>query len=210
MNVLTPPLMNSGTQATVSSNPDVNIPAGLPSVVGSVVDSAPVSFSYTFTPNIATPVVTGVTGSSRNIDVRPFTRTELAGKTTDSFSDSQPLVSPSVPADQSDFSVVTPGKAASKMKTVLSCKPPHTHKKHSPVSGKVKLKLPPSVGVIKNVSSSRSKSPSAALSTAAQHTRRAVLSSAQFCTADDEKVLLIISGTFKSGNLDPMASFDDR
>lgn len=76
--------------------------------------------------------------------------------------------------------------------------------------GKVKLKLLPSAGIVKKASSSHSKSRFVVVPTVAPHPRRAVLSRAHSCDADDEKVLLIISEASKSGNPYPKVSSDDH
>lgn len=75
---------------------------------------------------------------------------------------------------------------------------------------KVKLKLPPSLAVVKKTSSSCSNSPSLTVSTGTRHAQHAGLSNAYSCSTDEGKVHLIIHETFKSGDPSPKVGRDDH
>lgn len=131
---------------------------------------------------------------AKNIDVRPFTCTNLAEETISSVSDLRLLNSSSAPDNQLVLFAATPGKITSKKNRVSSDRSPLTQK-NAHLFDRVELKLPPSFKVGEKTSFSRSKSPSVAVSTSAQHPQRAVLLNVHFCEAHKEKVLLIIGGT---------------
>lgn len=103
-------LVDSGFHASVSTNLDVRLPARLPSAIGPIVDSAALSPSHALAFSPVTPVMTGAARDFRNFEVCPSSRIDLAGDTTDSFSDLCPLVLPHVPADHPASSFATPEK----------------------------------------------------------------------------------------------------
>lgn len=71
------------------------------------------------------------------------------------------------------------------------------------------MKLPQTAGVLKKVSTSRSKPSSAAASTVARHPQRVVLFGAHSYDADDKEVLLIVSKTSKPDGPDPTISSEN-
>lgn len=204
------PLVYSITHAAVSTDADVCLPAVLPSVVGPVVESAPVLSSHALSSSAVSPAVTGVARGSANIGACQSIGAALVEEATNSVSNLRPLAQPGIPADHPDLYVSTPSKVNSKKKAATSSKSFRTRTKCAPVFGKVKLKLQPSAGVSKNVSSSRAKPPSLTTPTGLWQTRRAISSGAHSCDVDDEEVLLTIPKTFKTGNPDSAASPNDR
>lgn len=165
---------------------------GLPSEIYPIVDSASVTSSHALAHNSSTPFLTGVAEASKNIDVYPSVRIDLAEETADSGLDLRPLVSPCVSADHPVASVATTGKATLG-KAISSRMLPHTQKKSSTIAGKVMCKLPPSTEVVNRDIFLDSDSPSITLSANARHARRAVLPGPHFYDTDNKEVLLIIS-----------------
>lgn len=178
-------------------------------MINPVVGSTRLPSSHASNSSAATPVAENVARALK-ILIFPSLRIDSVDKTINIVSDLCLWVSPTILADHPVSLVVMPGKVTLKMEIASSSRSHRTRKKRSPAFGRVKLKLPPSTGVVKKASFLRSMSFSVVASDGTQHVQRAVWSSAHSCNADNKKVLLTIPEINKSAESDPKASPADR
>lgn len=192
-------LVYAGTRVAVSTSPDANLPAKLPSVIHPAVDRASATSGHALASRLANFVVTSFAGPLKTFYVHPSTYGDPVECSINSVLGLRSLSSPSVLDYHPGSSVALPDKVASKEKAV-SCDSFPQARKQTFIFDKLKFRHLLSAGVVLQSSTLRSKSFAAAGSYVARQPQRAALPERLFCNPYNEEVLLIILRAFKPGN----------